>query len=225
MKTFTTTLLIVTGSALFLNAEDTIGPLQRAETTIARLQSPAEEQRAGARMEVVEDRKALIDGLVASLSKNSQEVDVDLDERWLGSTHTCLALLGELRPDDERSIQVLLNNLTYEVKVLAGSLDEMISLSGRYPAAASLIKIGNPAREQVLRILTLTDDPLKCELCAYILWRIDGEDLANYQIRKRLELYKSAPVETQEVKNLKAALAVIERERPGGAASVPAAKP
>ncbi len=157
------------------------------------LRCPDIRDRTWGQNEIRKERRSLVQALVKIVFSESggQKNRAPGTAAWLSSKHLAIALLGELR--GEEGIWVLMENLTYRVKPLAGGMVETLSVAGHYPAAQSLAKIGSPAVPAVLARLRRTEDSLERHLCVWTLIAIDGRDVARFRIEKAIEECRSYP--------------------------------
>jgi hypothetical protein len=173
------------------------------------LQSTDAAERFAAKRRIIEERRSLVRSLVMIVQSNPQDSGTKRDEVLRLTSPKCLAikLLGELRP--EEAIRTLLRNLTYYVDTsIAGSLGGR-GLGARYPAAASLAKIGNPAVPELLGFLSGSTDRLERHLCVWTLIRIDGRDVARFRVEKAI---KDCRPYGNAKANLEAALEYFEKQ-------------
>jgi len=207
---------LLTASLVFLVASvtpKTPNETSRPEKTpLDCLRSTDIHDRARGKNQIRKERRSLVRALVQMvLSESGGQENGPMETRpWLSSKHVAITLLGELRA--EESIWVLMGNLTYRVKPLFGGMVETVSVSGQFPAAKSLAKIGSPAVPAILNRLRRTEEPLERHLCVWILMAIDGRDVARFRVEKAIEECRSyLPLKAK----LEAALEYFEKENLG----------
>jgi len=104
-----------------------------------------------------------------------------------------ISCLGNLRADDDKSLRVLWNNLTYRTSLSAGTLYEILDPGSYYPAAAALVRIGKPACERAWFELEMANDPVRRDLAIFVLDRVEGDEIAQLLIARRLQKLAGEP--------------------------------
>lgn len=108
--------------------------------------------------------------------------------------------LGELRPSDTNSVEVLLEY----IDLMATRFDPKTDIQrwGLYPAEEALTKIGKPTVNPILNHLVRETNGLRRHLMCEVLRHAEGEQAAQVQIKQKL-------ADTQT--NLEAALNELEK--------------
>ncbi len=205
-RCLTACLIVLAGSLAAGTAEDA---LQTEPDPTKLLQSADPAQRFAAKTRIVQERRSLVRSLVMIVRRDPHETRTKRAQLLRLTSPKCLAieLLGELRA--EEAISTLVRDLTYYVDTsIAGTLGGR-GLGARYPAAASLAKIGNPAVPRLLQFLGTRADPLGRHLCVWTLIRIEGRDVGRLRLQKAIK--DCGPHSTGKA-NLEAALEYFDNE-------------
>jgi hypothetical protein len=116
-----------------------------------------------------EERKTICSEYITNLLVQLQDAGLSNDKKVL-----IIYLLGELRPRDTNSIEVLIRYI--DLKAPKIELKTRPPRWGRYPARDALVKIGKPAVNIVLEHLPSESDELRRKLMCDILIITDGKN-------------------------------------------------
>jgi hypothetical protein len=119
-----------------------------------------------------------------------ESLDIQLQYGHLKNDNKVLAiyLLGELRPANLASINILIDNIDLKAEKLDRILKFGISIVrwGDYPAKEALIKIAQPSINPVLNHLPIEDNDLRQRLLCEVLRQVEGKAAAQVQIKRKL---------------------------------------
>lgn len=194
-----TRLLISAGLLVFLALSSQIlsqthaVPDNSGSATLAMLDAPDVRTRWEAVGKLMKEREELIRRLVEIVTSDEPGEFDTPSKRYYSPKRSALSLLGTIRADSELARKALWENLTYEVSIPAGTLNELFDPGQRYPAAAALVLIGKPACERAWHELEGTSDPVRRDLAIYILERVEGRELAQQLVEQKLQKVAGQP--------------------------------
>lgn len=119
-------------------------------------------------LEIVTDRKARIESLIAVLDRGDK--DARGTERT--SLNAAIIALGELRAVE--AIPSLLRYIVFYTGDGAFSVNRMVSKDKKYAAVKALAEIGNPAIPSVMKKLSESEDDIVLVNCAWVINEIVG---------------------------------------------------
>lgn len=186
--------------------------LQPETMLIESLQSPRTGDRVNAYSRLRRYRIGRVKALLEVVRSASDEDSTGENRwrRWQSPKYMAIVLLGELRAQEAAGL--LARNITWRVHPRYGGTQTR-SVSGQFPAADSLAKIGGPAVEEVLRILHTTANPLERHLCVWTLTQIeggaraDGREVARFRVQNAIERCRFPDMKA----NLQAALEYFDK--------------
>ena len=162
-----------------------------------------QEARKKAARAILDEHDRLIVGLIVQAAERvepSREVVGDAvweHYPYLDAKHASVILLGDLRARE--AVPVLMENLTYFNPKLLNVMGYELGAAegpGWYPAVESLIKIGMPSVEPVVkRLARFEEDCLERRLCVVIIRGILGDRLAEARLRIPVEEAEKAAAE------------------------------
>lgn len=119
-------------------------------------------------LEIVTDRKARIESLIAVL--DSGDKDARGTERT--SLNAAIVALGELRAVE--AIPSLLRYIDFYTGNGAFSVNRLVGKDKKYAAVKALAEIGNPAIPSVMKKLSESEDDIMLVNCAWVINEIVG---------------------------------------------------
>lgn len=188
--------------------------------------SPDAAVRRFAPSRLARERADSIRALVEVASRNDgPEYDTPA-KRSDSPKRAAITCLGILRADTSEAIRVLWSNLAYRQAVTVGTLNELTDPGSHFPAAAALAKIGKPACEGAWHELETTTDPVRRDLAAYVLQRVEGTEPVRMLVEQKLQQLAGQPEllndATPQRRNLELARKwLIDRSKDGGSGGKP----
>lgn len=141
--------------------------------------------------------------LLNQLSKDRSDLQAKLLSQLDESNPTALNLgiaylLGVYRMD--QTVQDLSKYIA--LKNVQSMDNKRLPLYGEYPVVEALIRIGNPAIPEMLRNIESSDDDNVRKLSARVIRYIDGTEIAQFRLEKRME------AESDQIKKMRLRVAI-----------------